>query len=70
MSQVGESMLVTYEPRRMGLRWIVVKRTAFPDGLHGVRIRPFEHPTGHRFWTYRAAMDFAVSQAWRREEST
>lgn len=55
--------LITFEPRRRGLRWVVVQRSAYPNGLYGVAIKPFEHEV-RRFWRRQSAITFATSQPW------
>lgn len=47
-------MTVTVELHRPMLRWYVVKRTAFPDGVGGVKVRDFVHPS-RPFWRAKTA---------------
>ena len=50
---------VTFEPRRSGLRWAVIERTVFPNGIMGIPIKPFEHEV-RRFWRRSSAATFAA----------
>jgi hypothetical protein len=55
-------MVTRYAVERAGLRWVVVESASFPDGICGVRIRPFVRVVA-RCWRWSAA--FALAEAFR-----
>lgn len=53
-------VVVSSEVHLRRLRWYVVRRHAFPDGVAGTTpIRDFTERVGPAFWRYRAAVVFA-----------
>jgi hypothetical protein len=55
------SIVTKYEIHRLLLRWQVVRQDSFPNGLDGVRVRPFTFAE-RRFWRFSSAVEYAEAR--------